>query len=115
MKNLILIFSLIFTSSFIPAQRVDVWKTITIPPGESLFIHEVKAPVTLELKNLSDKEINLSSKLIMPRSIAAASGFTYRLPKKASLSIENRNTDAVSLYLHYTSSKSILINNKEVR
>lgn len=115
MKNLILIFSLICTQLCIPFQKVDVWKTITIPPGESLHINEVKAPVTLEVKNLSDKEINLSSKLTMPHSIAAESEFRYRLPKKGSLSVENRNDVTVSVYLHYTSSKSIFINNKELR
>ncbi|WP_294285855.1 hypothetical protein [uncultured Chryseobacterium sp.] len=115
MKNLIFIFSFLYGQFCIPLQRVDVWKTLTIPPGESLYISEVKAPVTLELKNLSGKEVHLSSKLAMPQSIAAESGFRYRLPKKGSLSVENRNTVVVSVYLHYTSSKSIFINNKELR
>ncbi len=114
MKNLILIFSLIYAQFCMPLHRVDVWKTLTIPPGENLSIDEVKAPVTLEIKNLSDKEIHLSSKLEVPYSIAAESGFRYRLPKKGSLAIENRNTVTVSVYLHYTSSKSIFINNKEL-
>lgn len=115
MKSIILIFSLIFTQFCIPFQRVDVWKTLTILPGESLHIGEAKAPVTLELKNLSGREIHLSSKLAVPYSIAAESGFRYRLPKRGSLSVENRNTVSVSVYLHYTSSKSIFINNKELR
>lgn len=115
MKNLILIFSLMYAHFCMPLHRVDVWKTLTISPGESLYINEVKAPVTLEMKNLSDKEIHLSSKLAVPYSIAAESEFRYRLPKKGSLSVQNRNTVPVSVYLHYTSSKSIFINNKEVQ
>lgn len=115
MKNLIFIFSLIVTHFCIPLQRVDVWKTLTIRPGENLYINEVKAPVTLEIKNLSDKEIHLSSKLDMPENMAAKSELRYRLPKKGSLAVENRNTVTVSVYLHYTSSKNIFINNKELR
>ncbi|GEN75824.1 hypothetical protein [Chryseobacterium hagamense] len=115
MKNLILIFSLMYVAFCMPLQRVDIWKTLTMPPGESLYISEVKVPVTLEMKNLSDKEIHLSSKLDMPESLSAESELRYRLPKKGSLTIENRNTVPVSVYLHYTSSKSIFINNKELR
>lgn len=115
MKNLILIFSLMYAHFCMPLHRVDVWKTLIVHPGENLYINEVKAPVTLEIKNLSDKEIHLSSKLTMPQSIAAGSGFRYRLPKKGSLTMENRNTVTVSVYLHYSSSKSIFVNNKELR
>ena len=100
---------------FIPNHRVDVWKTLVIAPGDRLIINEVKAPVTIEIKNLSEEKINLISKLRMPKSIISQCEFTYRLPKKAGFIIENRNTVPVSIHLHYYSSKSIFINNKEVR
>jgi len=100
---------------FVGNHRVDVWKTITIAPKESFDIDKVKAPVTLEIKNLSDEKITLVSTLDVPNEITAKSEFKYRLPKKAILRLENRNTTPVSIYLHYSSSKSIIVNNKELR
>lgn len=96
-------------------HRVDVWKTITIAPNESITINKVQAPVTLEIKNLSDEKIILASALDIPSEIAGKSEFRYRLPKKAALKLENRNTVPVSIYLHYSSSRSIIVNNNELR
>lgn len=96
-------------------HRVDVWKTITIAPSESIIINKVKAPVTLEIKNLSDENIALVSELKMPSEILGKSEFKYRLPKKGTLKLENRNTKSVSIYLHYSSSQAIIVNDKELR
>ena len=96
-------------------HRVDVWKTITIAPNESINIHKVKAPVTLEIKNLSDEKIALVSELKIPSEILGKSEFKYRLPKKSSLKLENRNTKPVSIYLHYYSSQAIIVNDKELK
>ncbi len=96
-------------------HRVDVWKIITIVPNESINIHKVKAPVTLEIKNLSDEKIALVSELKIPSEILGKSEFKYRLPKKSTLKLENRNTVPVSIYLHYYSSQAIIVNNKELR
>ncbi|WP_426475359.1 hypothetical protein [Chryseobacterium balustinum] len=114
MKNIILLLSFIFMQSF-GNHRVDVWKTITIAPNESINIHKVKAPVTLEIKNLSDEKIALVSELKIPSEILGKSEFKYRLPKKSTLKLENRNTVPVSIYLHYYSSQAIIVNNKELR
>lgn len=96
-------------------HRVDVWKTITIAPSESININKVKAPVTLEIKNLSDEKITLVSELKIPSEILGKSEFKYKLPKKSTLKLENRNTVPVSIYLHYYSSQPIIVNNKELR
>lgn len=96
-------------------HRVDVWKTMTIAPNESITINKVKAPVTLEIENLSDEKIALVSELKIPSEILGKSEFKYRLPKKSSLKLENRNTKSVSIYLHYYSSQPIIVNNKELR
>lgn len=96
-------------------HRVDVWKTITIAPNESINIHKVKAPVTLEIKNLSDEKIALVYELKIPSEILGKSEFKYRLPKKSSLKLENRNTKPVSIYLHYYSSQAIIVNDKELK
>lgn len=96
-------------------HRVDVWKTMTIAPNESITINKVKAPVTLEIENLSDEKIALVSELKIPSEILGKSEFRYRLPKKSSLMLENRNTKPVSIYLHYYSSQPIIVNNKELR
>ena len=115
MKNIILLSSVIFMQLFAGNHKMDVWKTITIAPNESIDIHKVKAPATLEIKNLSDEKINLASELKIPSEISGKSEFKYRLPKKGSLKLENRNATPVSIYLHYYSSKSIFINDKELR
>ncbi|SIR09953.1 hypothetical protein SAMN05421682_112100 [Chryseobacterium indoltheticum] len=96
-------------------HKVDVWKTITIAPNESININKVKAPVTLEIKNLSDKKIALVSGLKTPSEILGKSEFKYRLPKKSTLKLENRNTVPVSIYLHYYSSQAIIVNDKELK
>ncbi|MBD3905878.1 hypothetical protein NAL32_15235 [Chryseobacterium sp. Ch-15] len=96
-------------------HRVDVWKTITIAPNESITINKVKAPVTLEIKNLSDEKISLVSVLDIPNEISGKSEFKYRLPKKGTLKLENRNTKSVSIYLHYSSSQAIIVNDKELK
>lgn len=96
-------------------HKVDVWKTITIAPNESININKVKAPVTLEIKNLSDKKITLVSELKIPSKILGKSEFKYRLPKKSTLKLENRNTVPVSIYLHYYSSQAIIVNDKELK
>ncbi|MBO6186368.1 MAG: hypothetical protein J6O88_17050 [Chryseobacterium sp.] len=114
MKNIILLLSLFFMQSF-GNHRVDVWKTITIAPSESITIHKVKAPVTLEIKNLSDENIALVSELKIPYEILGKSEFKYRLPKKGTLKLENRNTKSVSIYLHYSSSQAIIVNDKELK
>lgn len=100
---------------FADSHKVDVWKTVTINPNESIEINKVKAPTTLEIKNLSDEKIILASELKIPAEISGKSEFKYRLPKKGSLKLENRNAVPVSIYLHYYSSKSISINDKELR
>lgn len=115
MKKLILILILISTVSCIGKHRVDVWKTMTIVSGDSIIINKVKSPATLSIKNLSDKEVELVSKLTMQKSIEAQSEFNYRLPKKSNLILVNANAEPVSIHLHYSSSKPILINNKELR
>ncbi|MCI3937375.1 hypothetical protein MQX03_09190 [Chryseobacterium aahli] len=115
MKNIILLSGVIFIQFFAGNHKVDVWKTITITPNESIDINKVKAPVTLEIKNFSDENIALVSELKIPAEISGKSEFKYRLPKKGSLKLENRNTKPVSIYLHHYSSKSIFINNKELR
>ncbi|AZA62067.1 hypothetical protein [Chryseobacterium indoltheticum] len=114
MKNIILLLSFIFMQSF-ANHRVDVWKTITIAPNESININKVKAPVTLEIKNLSDEKIALVSELKIPSEILGKSEFKYRLPKKSTLKLENRNTVPVSIYLHYYSSQAIIVNDKELK
>ncbi len=96
-------------------HRVDVWKTMTIAPNESITINKVKAPVTLEIKNLSEENIVLVSELKISSEILGKSEFKYRLPKKSSLKLENRNAKSVSIYLHYYSSQPIIVNNKELR
>ena len=96
-------------------HRVDVWKTMTIAPNESITINKVKAPVTLEIKNLSDENIALVSELKIPSEISGKSEFKYRLPKKSTLKLENRKAVPVSIYLHYYSSQPIIVNNKELK
>ncbi|MEG1590762.1 MULTISPECIES: hypothetical protein [unclassified Chryseobacterium] len=115
MKNIILFLSLAFMQPNVGDHRVDVWKTMTIAPNESITINKVKAPVTLEIENLSDEKIALVSELKIPSEILSKSEFKYRLPKKSSLKLENRNTKPVSIYLHYYSSQPIIVNNKELR
>lgn len=106
---------MILLQLFAGNHKVDVWKTMTIAPNESITINKVKAPVTLEIKNLSDEKINLVSDIKVPAEISGKSELKYRLPKKSSLKLENKNATSVSIYLHYYSSKSIFINNKELR
>ena len=101
--------------SCIGTHRVDVWKTMIIAPGDSIVVQKVKAPATLEIKNFSDKKLTLVSQLNMPKTIIANSQLNYRLPKKSRLILENQNPDPVSIHLHYSSSRPILINNKELR
>lgn len=96
-------------------HRVDVWKTMTIAPNESITINKVKAPVTLEIENRSEENIALVSELKISSEILGKSEFKYRLPKKSSLKLENRNANPVSIYLHYYSSQPIIVNNKELR
>jgi len=114
MKNIVLLLSFILMQS-LGNHRVDVWKTITIAPNESININKVKAPVTLEIKNLSDEKIALVSELKTPSEILGKSEFKYRLPKKSTLKLENRNTVPVSIYLHYYSSQAIIVNDKELK
>lgn len=101
--------------SCIGTHRVDVCKTLAIAPGDSIVIQKLKAPATLEIKNLSHETVNLISELNMPKTIIANSQLNYRLPKKSRLILENQNPDPVSIHLHYSSSKPIIINNKELR
>lgn len=115
MKNIILLSVVIFMQFFADSHKVDVWKTIIITPNESIAIDKVKAPATLEIKNLSGEKITLTSDLNIPNEISGKSELKYRLPKKGSLQIENRNAVPVSIYLHYYSSKSIFLNNKELK
>ncbi|MGE6395464.1 hypothetical protein [Chryseobacterium scophthalmum] len=115
MKNILLLLSLAFMQPKVGDHRVDVWKTMTIAPNESITINKVKAPVTLEIKNLSDENIALVSELKIPSEILGKSEFKYRLPKKSTLKLENRNAVPVSIYLHYYSSQPIIVNNKELR
>ncbi|WP_379968258.1 hypothetical protein [Epilithonimonas sp. UC225_85] len=115
MKKVTLILILISIMSCIGTHRVDVWKTVTIAPGDSIILQKLKAPATLEIKNLSHETVNLVSELNMPKTIIANSQLNYRLPKKSRLIMENPNSDSVSIHLHYFSSRPILINNKELR
>jgi hypothetical protein len=115
MKNVTLILILTSLMSCIGKHRVDVWKTMTIAPGDSIVLQKLKAPATIEIKNLSNKTINLISELKMPKIIIANSQLNYSLPKKSLLIMENQNPDPVSIHLHYSSSRPILINNKELR
>ncbi|MFY1046093.1 hypothetical protein [Chryseobacterium sp. GP-SGM7] len=96
-------------------HRVDVWKKLTIASGDSLTISTVKSPASLSIKNLSDEKVELVSELKMQKNIETQSEFNYRLPKKSNLIVVNPNAEAVSIHLHYVSSKPILINNKELR
>lgn len=115
MKKVTLILILASMASCIGTHRVDVWKTIAIAPGDSIVLQKLKAPATLEIKNLSPATVNLVSELNMPKTIIANSQLNYRLPKKSRLIMENPNSDSVSIHLHYSSSRPILINNKELR
>lgn len=115
MKNIILLLGLTFMQPNVGDHRVDVWKTMTIAPNESITINKVKAPVTLEIKNLSDENIALVSELKIPSEISGKSEFKYRLPKKSTLKLENRKAVPVSIYLHYYSSQPIIVNNKELK
>ncbi|MCD0454632.1 hypothetical protein LPB85_04130 [Chryseobacterium sp. LC2016-27] len=115
MKNIILLLGLAFMQPNVGDHRVDVWKTMTIAPNESITINKVKAPVTLEIKNLSEENIALVSELKIPSEISGKSEFKYRLPKKSTLKLENRKAFPVSIYLHYYSSQPIIVNNKELR
>jgi len=115
MKNIILLLGLAFMQPNVSNHRVDVWKTMTIAPNESITINKVKAPVTLEIENRSEENIALVSELKISSEILGKSEFKYRLPKKSSLKLENRNANPVSIYLHYYSSQPIIVNNKELR
>ncbi|MCD0477195.1 hypothetical protein LPB90_01930 [Chryseobacterium sp. LC2016-29] len=115
MKNIILLLGLTFMQPNVGDHRVDVWKTMTIAPNESITINKVKAPVTLDIKNLSDENIALVSELKIPSEISGKSEFKYRLPKKSTLKLENRKAVPISIYLHYYSSQPIIVNNKELR
>lgn len=115
MKNIILLLGLAFMQPNVNNHRVDVWKTMTIAPNESITINKVKAPVTLEIENRSEENIALVSELKISSEILGKSEFKYRLPKKSSLKLENRNAKPVSIYLHYYSSQPIIVNNKELR
>ena len=101
--------------SCVGTHRVDVWKTLTISAGDRLVVDQLKAPVTLEIKNLSTQNLTLISELNIPKTISAKSQLEYRLPKKSRLILENQNPDSISIHLHYSSSKPISINNKELR
>ena len=101
--------------SCIGQHKVDVWTTMTMASGDSIIINKVKAPATLSIKNLSNEKVELVSELTMQKNIEALSEFNYRLPKKSHLILVNPNAEAVSIHLHYASSKPILINNKELR
>jgi len=102
-------------ASCIGKHRVDVWKTMKIAPGDSIVLQKLKATAILDIKNLSQQTINLVSELNMPKTIITNSQLNYRLPKRSRLIMENPNSDSVSIHLHYSSSKPILINNKELR
>lgn len=115
MKKVTLILILASMASCIGKHRVDVWKTMTIAPGDSIVLQKLKAPATLEIKNLSHETVNLVSELNLPKTIIANSELQYRLPKRSRLIMENPNSDSVSIHLHYSSSRPILINNKELR
>ncbi|WP_326981302.1 hypothetical protein VUJ46_13655 [Chryseobacterium sp. MYb264] len=115
MNKTIFFSGLVLMYSCIHNHRVDVWKTITIAPRESISIDHVKAPATIEVKNLSEEKIALVSSLNMPNEISGKSEFTYRLPKKGILKLENRSSYPVSIDFHYYSSRSIMVNNKEFR
>lgn len=115
MKKVTLILIFASTMSCIGAHRVDVWKTMAIAPGDSIVLQKLKAPATLEIKNLSNETVNLVSELNMPKTIIANSQLNYRFPKRSRLIMENPNSDSVSIHLHYSSSRPILINNKELR
>jgi len=115
MKKIALILILASMMSCIGKHRVDVWKTMTIASGDSIVVQKVKAPVTLEIKNLSNETITLISELNMPKTIIANSQLNYRLPKKSRLILENQNPDPVSIHLHYSSSKPIITNSKELQ
>lgn len=115
MKKVTLILILASTMSCIGKHRVDIWKTITIASGDSIAVEKLKAPATLEIKNLSNEELTVVSELNMPKTIIANSQLNYRLPKKSRLILRNNNIDSVSIHLHYYSSRPIAINNKELR
>lgn len=115
MKNIILLLGLAFLQPNVGDHRVDVWKTMTIAPNESITINKVKAPATIEIENLSEENIALVSELKIPSEILGKSEFKYRLPKKSTLKLENRKAVPVSIYLHYYSSQPIIVNNKELR
>lgn len=101
--------------SCIGKHRVDVWKTMTIASGDSLVIGKIKAPAMLEIKNLSDENLQLVSQLKMEKQILAKTSLSYNLPKKSTLILENPNANPISIHLHYSSNKAILINHKELR
>lgn len=115
MKKLILILILISIVSCVGKHRVDVWKTMTIASGDSIIINKVKSPATLSIKNLSNEKVELVSELSMQKNIEAHSEFNYRLPKKSNLILVNPNAETVSIHLHYSSNKPILVNHKELR
>lgn len=115
MKKIIIISILAFLTSCIGKHRVDVWKTMTMAPGDSLVINKIKAPATLEIKNLSDEKVELISELKISKKLDGKSILNYRLPKKSSLILLNPNAESISIHLHYASSKPILINNIELR
>ena len=115
MKKVTLILILASMMSCVGTHRVDVWKTMTIASGDSIVVDKLKTPATLEIKNLSNENVSLISELNMPKTIIANSQLNYRLPKKSRLILENQNPDSVSIHLHYSSNKPIIINHKELR
>ena len=115
MKKNIFIIAIASLQACASVHRVDVWKTISINPGEQLVIEEAKAPTSIEIKNESNEALNVSSTLKVPQKIQAQSAFSYRLPKKGTMILENKNLNIVSIHLHYASSKSLIVNNKELR
>jgi len=116
MKKVIFILVIVSLQACLGTHRVDVWKTISIQPGEQLVIQEVEAPTDIEIKNQSNEPVEIFSRLRVPQRILGHSNFTYRLPKRGAITLENKNLNIVSIHLHYSSSsRSVIVNNKELR
>lgn len=115
MKNLLLVLVLLLMQSCLRTHRVDVWKTISIEAGQKLVIQETKAPTSIEIKNQSNEPISISSNVKVPKNLNGQSEFSYRLPKKGTITLVNGNQNSVSVHLHYSSSKILVVNNKELQ
>lgn len=82
-------------------------KTEILQPKQQLIIAKTEAPVSLEIKNKSNRKVIHHSNLKMQNEILPNQIFAYRLPKKSTFRIENPSEKIVEIHLKYESSKIV--------